>query len=225
MDPRHLELPPDWQRVLSSVLRSDSFRALSTFLDDARRTKTIFPPAHEVFAAFRYTPIDQVKVVLLGQDPYHDDGQAHGLCFSVRAPTPTPPSLRNIFRELHADVGVPVPSHGDLSAWAHQGVLLLNTVLTVEAHAAGSHQGKGWEAFTDEVIRAVSAVRPHVVFCLWGNHARKKTMLIDRARHSVVESAHPSPLSARKFFGTRPFSAINRALRDAGQSPIDWRLP
>src|SRR5690606_19947249 len=175
------------------------------FVAEERSRSTVYPPEPEVFAALHLTPLAQVKVVILGQDPYHGPGQAHGLCFSVRSGTVLPPSLRNIYRELHDDLGIDPPRSGDLTAWARQGVLLLNTTLTVRGGQAGSHQGKGWEMFTDQVIRTVSAKPDVVVFVLWGAHARKKKALIDRTRHVVIESAHPSPLSAHNgFFGSRP---------------------
>ena len=178
-----------------------------------------------MFAALHLTALSQVKVLILGQDPYHGPGQAHGLCFSVRPGTPPPPSLKNIFTELRDDLGIEAPAHGDLSAWARQGVLLLNATLTVRARQAASHQGKGWERFTDAVIRAVNDKPERVVFILWGNAARKKPALVDTDRHVVVESAHPSPLSAhRGFFGSRPFSRANEALVAAGREPVDWRL-
>jgi uracil-DNA glycosylase len=167
-----------------------------------------------------------VKVLILGQDPYHDDNQAHGLCFSVRPGVKPPPSLKNIFRELHDDVGFRIPSNGYLVPWAEQGILLLNAVLTVRAHQANSHKGKGWEVFTDAIIETVASKKDPVIFILWGSYAQKKTQLIDTARHIIISSAHPSPLSAnRGFFGSRPFSQINKALQDNGNQPIDWQLP
>jgi uracil-DNA glycosylase len=178
-----------------------------------------------VFAALHLTPFADVKVVILGQDPYHGAGQAHGLCFSVRQGVPPPPSLVNIFKELHDDLGIDPPSHGCLDAWAHQGVLLLNATLTVRARQAASHQGKGWETFTGEVLRAVNAKPERVVFILWGASARKQRVLVDTSRHVVIESAHPSPLSAHNgFFGSRPFSRANAALEAAGREPVDWHV-
>ena len=217
-------LPAAWRAPLAPFF-ADSATAtgLETFLAEEWRTQTIFPPRAELFAALRLTPPENVRVLILGQDPYHDDGQAHGLCFSVRKGVPLPPSLRNIFKELEADLGVTAPRHGDLSEWARQGVLLLNTVLTVRAHQAHSHAGHGWEEFTDSVIRAVSAKTEPVVFVLWGAPAQKKMPLINAARHVVVHSVHPSPLSAyRGFFGSRPFSAINQALASNGFPAIAW---
>jgi uracil-DNA glycosylase len=184
----------------------------------------VYPAHDEVFAALHHTPYAQVKVVLLGQDPYHGPGQAHGLCFSVRHGVAVPPSLQNMFKELRDDLGIAIPSHGNLTSWAQRGVLLLNTTLTVRAGSAGSHHGKGWETFTDEVIRVVNQ-REFVVFVLWGANARRKKLLIDTARHTIIESAHPSPLSAHNgFFGSRPFSRINAALQAAGVEPVDWSL-
>lgn len=221
-----VDLPPCWREALAPELAADWFRDLGQFIDAARAAGPVFPPESDVFAAFTLTPLARVKVVLLGQDPYHDEGQAHGLCFSVRPGVPAPPSLVNVFRELAADVpGFTRPAHGHLAAWARQGVLLLNAVLTVNAHAAHSHRGRGWERFTDAAIAAVNASRPHAVFVLWGNAARKKAALVDRDRHTVIEGAHPSPLSYRHFAGSRPFSRVNAALAAHGQEPIDWRLP
>lgn len=191
-----------------------------------RAQHQVFPPPHQVFAALHLTPCAELKAVILGQDPYHGPGQAHGLCFSVAAGVAPPPSLRNIFTELETDLGIARPDHGDLSAWARHGVLLLNTSLTVRAHQAASHKGKGWERFTDRVIEVVNDKPERVVFILWGAHARKKKALIDRSRHVVIESSHPSPLSAHNgFLGSRPFSRANEALVAAGRDPVDWRLP
>ena len=219
-----MQLPASWQGAIGSELNEPYFGELQAFLKSERATKEVFPPEAEVFTALALTAFDDVKVLLLGQDPYHDDGQAHGLCFSVKPPTKPPPSLRNIFNELQADVGVAPPSHGDLTAWARQGVLLLNAVLTVHAHQANSHKDRGWERFTDAVIRAVSAREKPVVFCLWGAYARKKVKLIDGDKHAIIEGAHPSPLSVAKFKGSKPFSAINNALVKQGQEPINWKL-
>jgi uracil-DNA glycosylase len=219
-----MKIPESWRRHLGAEVEAPYFRDLLAFLERERATKKIFPPAEDVFRALELTPRDAVKVVLLGQDPYHDDGQAHGLCFSVKPPTRPPPSLKNIFRELKDDLGIDPPEHGDLTAWARQGVLLLNTVLTVTAHEPASHKNRGWERFTDAVIGKVNESEQPIVFCLWGAHAQKKAKLVDRSRHAVVECAHPSPLSAKKFFGSKPFSAINAALVASGQAPIDWTL-
>ncbi len=199
--------------------------ALSAFLAEEEREHRVYPPAPEIFAAFHLTPLDHVRVVVLGQDPYHGPGQAHGLAFSVRAGVPTPPSLRNIYKELRADLGVPLAPHGDLTSWARQGVLLLNTVLTVREHAAHSHRGQGWETFTDAVVEVLNERREGLVFVLWGAHAAQKAARIDRERHHVIASPHPSPLSARRgFFGSRPFSAINAWSAARGEDAIEWRL-
>ncbi|CAH1387816.1 uracil-DNA glycosylase [Candidatus Nitrotoga sp. M5] len=215
-----------WRPILIKETRKPYFKKLQHFVSEQRQQVKVFPPDAEVFAALHLTPIEQVKVLILGQDPYHDDGQAHGLCFSVRPGIAIPPSLLNIFKELRSDLGCKIPNNGYLKHWAEQGVLLLNSVLTVQAHQANSHQGKGWETFTDAVIAAVNAQSDLVMFVLWGANARKKMALIDTGRHLVIESPHPSPLSAhRGFFGSRPFSRINAALRDAGKTEIDWQIP
>ena len=216
----------DWNPILRGEFAKPYWPELQAFVSEERRHHAVYPPHDEVFAALHRTPYAEVKAVILGQDPYHGPGQAHGLCFSVRPGVALPPSLRNIFQELEADVGVRPPNHGCLDAWADQGVLLLNTTLTGRAHAAASHQKHGWETFTDEVIKAVDAKDDRVVFILWGAAARKKKALIDRSRHAVIESAHPSPLSAHNgFFGSRPFSRTNEALEAAGREPIDWTIP
>ena len=218
-------LPEDWRSALAPILKTESFRNLGSFLETEYAEQTVFPPVDDLFSAFRLTPLDKVRIVILGQDPYHDDGQAHGLAFSVRPGIPFPPSLRNIFRELHDDIGCAVPASGALIPWAKQGVLLLNTVLTVRAHHAASHQKHGWEQFTDGVISYLSSRGKPLIFVLWGAPAQKKKSLIDTARHTVIESVHPSPLSAyRGFFGSRPFSQINRLLLQNGESQIDWQL-
>jgi uracil-DNA glycosylase len=219
-----IDLPADWQAALAPVLASERFAALARFVDDERARGPVFPAEDDVWRAFVLTPLCTVKVVLVGQDPYHDDGQAHGLCFSVRPGRKKPPSLKNIFAELTRDLGIDEPVEGDLSGWARQGVLLLNTVLTVRAHAAHSHKARGWEEVTDAALAAVNARSTAAVFCLWGNHAQKKASLVDRSRHGLVTAAHPSPLSVAKFRGSRPFSAINRALQERDRAPIDWRL-
>jgi uracil-DNA glycosylase len=216
----------DWNPVLRGEFVKPYWKQLQQFVAGERARYTVFPPEDEVFAALHLTPYATTRVVILGQDPYHGPKQAHGLCFSVRQGVAIPPSLANIYTELTADLGIPAPSHGNLEAWARQGVLLLNATLTVRAGQAASHQGKGWETFTDEVLRVVNA-KPHlVVFILWGASARRKKSLIDLTRHAVIESAHPSPLSAHNgFFGSHPFSRTNQALEVAGLDPIDWRLP
>ncbi len=214
----------DWNPLLRAEFDKPYWHALQSFVASEREQHAVYPAHADVFAALHHTPFADTKVVVLGQDPYHGPRQAHGLCFSVQRGVATPPSLANIFKELQADVGMPIPSHGNLARWAQRGVLLLNTTLTVRAAQAGSHQGKGWETFTDEVIRVANS-KPFVVFVLWGAQARKKKSLIDVSRHAVVESAHPSPLSAHQgFTGSRPFSQINAALRAAGLSDIDWAL-
>ncbi|MFD7923268.1 uracil-DNA glycosylase [Streptomyces sp. NPDC059740] len=218
-------LPESWRGVLGEELTKPYFKELTEFVEEERANGPVYPPREEVFAALEATPFDEVKVLVLGQDPYHGEGQGHGLCFSVRPGVRVPPSLRNIYKELRDDLGHPVPDNGYLMPWARQGVLLLNAVLTVRAGEANSHKGKGWERFTDAVIRAVSGRRDPVVFVLWGNYARKKLPLIDTERHTVVEGAHPSPLSARRFFGSRPFSQIDAAIAAHGHTPVDWRVP
>lgn len=216
----------DWNPILRPQFDQPYWSDLQRFVAEERARGPVYPPHAEVFAALHLTPFADVKVVILGQDPYHGPRQAHGLCFSVRPGVPLPRSLLNIFQELHDDLGIDPPGHGCLDAWARQGVLLLNTTLTVRGGKAASHQGHGWETFTDEVIKAVSAKEERVVFILWGSAARRKKALIDRSRHTIVESAHPSPLSAHNgFFGSRPFSATNEALTAAGRDPIDWRIP
>jgi uracil-DNA glycosylase len=221
-----VDLPLSWHHALASELAQPYFGKLAAFVDAERVQHQVFPPEADVFNALKTTPLEQVNVLLLGQDPYHNDGQAHGLCFSVRPGVQPPPSLVNMFRELRDDLGYPVPNNGYLQYWAEQGVLMLNAVLTVRAHEANSHKGKGWERFTDAVIRNVNEKGDQVVFVLWGNYAQKKLTLIDTTRHVVVQSAHPSPLSARNgFFGSRPFSKINAALEAAGKPVIDWQIP
>jgi uracil-DNA glycosylase len=215
----------DWNPVLRAEFAKPYWPQLQDFVRAERSRGPVYPPNDEVFACLHLTPYADTRVLVLGQDPYHGPHQAHGLCFSVRRGVGIPPSLVNIYEELRTDLGIEPPDHGNLEAWARQGVLLLNTTLTVRGGQAASHQGKGWEIFTDEVIKAVSAKDHRVVFILWGRHARDKKALIDAGRHTVIESAHPSPLSARNgFFGSRPFSRTNAALVEAGLEPIDWRL-
>jgi uracil-DNA glycosylase len=213
----------DWNPILKSEFDEQYWVRLQEFVQSERRRTTVYPEPQDVFAALHLTSFADTKVVILGQDPYHGPGQAHGLCFSVRPGVPMPPSLRNIVRELHDDLGCPMPEHGNLESWARSGVLLLNTTLTVRSGEAASHQGQGWETFTDRVIGAVND-KPHgVVFILWGASSRRKKSLIDTTRHAVIESAHPSPLSAHNgFFGSRPFSRANEALIKFGLDPIDW---
>ena len=215
----------DWDPLLHTEASKPYWNTLQTFVTHERETHVVYPAPADVLAALQLTPCDSVRVMILGQDPYHGAGQAHGLSFSVRRGMPIPPSLANIFKELATDLGVAAPSHGNLEQWAAQGVLLVNSTLTVRAAEPASHQGNGWETFTDEIIRTVNSKREHVVFVLWGNAARKKRALIDTSRHTIIESAHPSPLSAhRGFFGSKPFSRTNAALAKAGQRTINWEL-
>ncbi len=219
-------LPSSWMAVLGDEFDQPYMQELRAFLK-ARKSQgaTIYPPSDAIFNAFNATPFDQVKVVILGQDPYHGPGQAHGLCFSVQDGTPPPPSLVNIYKEQASDLGVSQSGSGDLSPWARQGVLLLNAVLTVEHGQAASHQGKGWEKFTDAAVAALNAHRQGLVFLLWGSSAQKKGAIVDAARHHVLKAPHPSPLSAhRGFFGCRHFSKTNALLVKAGKVPIDWRI-
>jgi uracil-DNA glycosylase len=216
------KLPADWKEALGEEMAAPYFQELADFVDGERRQHTVFPAEDNVFLALRLTPLAEVKVVLLGQDPYHNDGQAHGLCFSVPPGVKMPPSLVNIFKELKSDLGCKVPTGGCLESWARQGVLLLNVVLTVRAHEPHSHKRRGWERFTDSVIRAVAGRPRPAVFALWGNHAQQKEKLVDASRHRIVAAAHPSPLSARLFFGSRPFSKVNMALEELGYTPINW---
>ncbi|HEV7934738.1 MAG TPA: uracil-DNA glycosylase [Actinomadura sp.] len=218
-------LPDDWRARLEPLLDPDRMAALSEFVEEEYETQTVFPPKEDLFSAFRHCSYEDARVLILGQDPYHGVGQAHGMSFSVREGVRKPPSLRNIFKELAADLDVPVSDNGELIPWAEQGVLLLNAVLTVREGQPGSHAGKGWEEFTDATIKALNAKDSRVVFVLWGAYARKKARLVTAPQHVVLESAHPSPLSAKKFFGTRPFSATNKALADAGLPEVDWALP
>lgn len=218
-------LPPSWQAIVSGERGKPYFVELERFLAEERKSQTIYPPEHLTFRALELTPFESVHVVLLGQDPYHGPDQAHGLCFSVTPESKPPPSLVNIFRELKADLGIPIPKSGCLESWARQGVLLLNTVLTVRANEPLSHRNQGWEKFTDRIIRAIGDKPDPVVFLLWGGHAQKKASLIDQDRHIVISSAHPSPLAASSgFFGSKPFSKVNSALRNLGKREIDWRL-
>jgi uracil-DNA glycosylase len=211
-----------WKQHLASEFEQPYFTELRRFVRDEYASRIVFPPPAQIFRAFDECPFDNVKVVILGQDPYHGAGQAMGLCFAVGAHVAAPPSLQNIFKEIESDLGHDVSHDPDLSRWARQGVLLLNATLTVRENAAGSHQGKGWERFTDAAVRALSQERDGVVFMLWGNYARQKGASIDRSKHLVLESAHPSPLSARRFFGCRHFSKANAYLERQGKTPIEW---
>ncbi|MDC7241441.1 MAG: uracil-DNA glycosylase [Spirochaetales bacterium] len=224
---REVKLEASWLDVMGDEFEKPYMEELRSFLlQEKQNGKSLFPPGQQIFYALDRTPFHRVKVVILGQDPYHGPGQAHGLCFSVQPGVDPPPSLINIYKEMESDLGLQPPPHGCLSSWADQGVLLLNSVLTVEAHRAASHQGRGWEQFTDRIIRELENRREHLVFILWGGYARKKGSFIRRDRHLVIESPHPSPLSSyRGFFGSRPFTRSNDYLQQTGQTPIDWKLP
>lgn len=218
-----VKIEPSWKEVLQPEFEKTYFEELTNFVKHEYQTQHIFPPGKEIFNAFNFCPFNQLKAVIIGQDPYHGPGQAHGLCFSVREGVDFPPSLRNIFKEINADCGSPIPKSGDLTRWANQGVLLLNATLTVRAHQAGSHQKKGWETFTDAVIKTVSAQKENVVFLLWGAYAQHKAELIDKSKHFILESVHPSPLSAsRGFFGNHHFTRANEFLKTKGLTPIQW---
>lgn len=226
-DTDRIKLEPSWKARVGDYLLRPEMRALSAFLRErAAAGARIFPPARNIFAAFDATPFDRVKVVVLGQDPYHGPGQAHGLCFSVQPDVPVPPSLLNMYKEVERDLGLPRPDHGYLMPWARQGVLLLNAVLTVEQGKAGAHQGRGWEEFTDHVVEVLDREREGLVFMLWGSYAQKKGRIVDARRHRVLRTTHPSPLSAhRGFLGSGHFSAANDYLKRRGEAPIDWSLP
>ena len=218
-----VRIDESWRQVLQPEFDKPYFELLTDFVRHAYRTTQCFPPAGQIFRAFDLCPFDQVRVVIIGQDPYHDVNQAHGLCFSVQDGVPAPPSLVNIYKELNRDLGKPIPTSGDLTHWAEQGVLLLNATLTVEAHRAGSHQGKGWEELTDAAIQALNNQRSNIVFMLWGSYAQRKGQFIDRRRHLVLTAVHPSPLSAyRGFIGCGHFSQANAYLQQHGQTPIAW---
>ena len=219
----NVQIEDSWKRHLQTEFDKPYFEALTSFVRDEYSKGRCYPPGKLIFNAFNLCPFDQVKVVLIGQDPYHEPGQAMGLCFSVNQGVLFPPSLQNIFKEIADDIGTPIPASGDLTRWAKQGVMLLNATLTVREHQAGSHQGKGWETFTDAVIQTLAREREHLVFILWGSYAQKKGAFIDRSRHLVLQSAHPSPLSAyRGFFGNRHFSKANEYLKAHGIEPIQW---
>ena len=225
MEKTEPRIEKEWLEVLRTEFEKPYFTELKAFLTEEKKQYRVYPPGSRIFAAFDYTPFSKVKVVILGQDPYHGDGQAHGLCFSVPDGVALPPSLVNIYKELSTDLGIPVPKSGNLENWARQGVLLLNATLTVRANQAGSHQRHGWENFTDEVIRQLSARHTGLVFILWGSYAQAKEALIDTSRHYVLKAVHPSPLSVyRGFFGCRHFSKTNELLLKAGKEPVDWRL-
>jgi uracil-DNA glycosylase len=219
-----VKIDPGWKSRLQQEFDKDYFAKLAGFIKEEYRKTTIYPPGSLIFNAFNLCPFERVKAVIIGQDPYHGPGQAHGLCFSVRDKIDFPPSLVNIFKEIESDLGLPYPESGDLTRWARQGVLLLNATLTVRAHQAGSHQRKGWEEFTDYAIKVLNGEKENLVFFLWGNYALKKGESIDRSKHLVLESVHPSPLSAsRGFFGNKHFSRCNEYLGNNGIEPIDWR--
>lgn len=220
----NVDIEPSWKNVLNDEFEKPYFKELAEFVKQEYHSHTCFPPGKQIFSAFDYSTFDKTKVVIIGQDPYHGPNQANGLCFSVKEGIPLPPSLKNIFEEINSDLGKPIPTTGDLSRWAAQGVLLLNATLTVRAHQAGSHQGKGWEQFTDKVIRTLSEEKEGIVFLLWGGFAKKKTKLIDTNKHHVLTSGHPSPLSANRgyWFGNKHFSKTNSILQQSGRSPIKW---
>lgn len=219
----NVQIEEGWKRALAPEFEKPYFKELTDFVRKEYNTTTVYPPGRLIFNAFNLCPFDRVKVVIIGQDPYHGPGQAHGLCFSVNDGVPFPPSLQNIFKEIHDDLGSPVPASGNLTRWAEQGVLLLNATLTVRAHQAGSHQGHGWETFTDAAIRVLAENREHLVFILWGSYAQKKGAFIDRQKHLVLTSVHPSPLSAyHGFFGNKHFSRANAYLVEHGETPIQW---
>lgn len=218
-----VKMEASWKAHLEEEFRKPYFEKLTDFVRSEYAGKKVYPPAGMIFSAFDHCPFNEVKVVIVGQDPYHEPGQANGLCFSVTDQVAIPPSLQNIYEEIHNDLGKPVPTNGNLERWARQGVLLLNAILTVQAHRAGSHQGKGWEIFTDAVIRHLSREREHLVFMLWGAYAQHKGEAIDTNRHLILKSSHPSPLAAhRGFFGNRHFSKANEYLLTHGMKPIDW---
>ncbi|RLU01728.1 MAG: uracil-DNA glycosylase [Ketobacter sp.] len=227
MSPEQVKMEPSWKQHLLPQFQADYMQQLRQFLVQQKKAgKVIYPKGDEYFNAFNLTPFDQVKVVIIGQDPYHGPGQAHGLCFSVQQGVAFPPSLQNIFKEIHADLGLPIPKNGCLTHWAEQGVLLLNAVLTVEQSKAAAHQGKGWELFTDAAIKELNDQREGIVFLLWGSYAQKKGQIIDPKKHCVLKAPHPSPLSAhRGFFGCKHFSKANQYLESIGKSPIDWSVP
>ncbi|MDQ8037585.1 MAG: uracil-DNA glycosylase [Pedobacter sp.] len=225
---QRVKLDAEWKQVLGDEFLAPYMHDLRGFIEQEKKSgKTIYPPGPEIFNALDTTPLSKVKVVILGQDPYHGAGQAHGLCFSVRRGVMPPPSLVNIYKEIQSDLGIAPPRHGELTHWAEQGVLLLNSVLTVQAGLAASHQNRGWETFTDAVIRVLNEQREHLVFMLWGSYAHRKGRFIDARKHLVLKSVHPSPLSANRggWFGCRHFSQANRYLEAQGQAPIDWSLP
>jgi uracil-DNA glycosylase len=225
MEKHPVNINEEWYEILKDQFNADYFKQLKSFLLNEKKQHTVFPPGNEIFSAFDITPFSRVKVVILGQDPYHGPGQANGLCFSVKDGVPHPPSLRNIFKEIEQDLGIPYPKTGNLEPWARQGVFMINATLTVRARQAGSHQKKGWESFTDTVIQRLSEQKEGLVFLLWGNYAIAKSKFIDSEKHHILTSVHPSPLSAfRGFFGCKHFSLTNQILKNQGRDEIDWRL-
>ena len=224
MTSTNIVIHPSWKKELSSLFSEEYFSSLKSFLITEKKNYTVFPPGKKIFSAFDRTPFEDVKVVIIGQDPYHGAGQANGLCFSVSDGIRKPPSLNNIFKELNSDLGIPIPETGNLEPWADQGVLLLNATLTVRAGEAGSHQKKGWEKFTDGVIKKISDDKEGVVFLLWGRFAHTKAELIDENKHHVLKAAHPSPLARGAYFGSKHFSKTNKILKQKGLNPIDWRI-
>lgn len=225
MKPADVDIDPSWKTVLAEEFKKDYFNQIKSHLvKEIKAGKIIYPPGKLIFNAFNQTPFDKVKVVIIGQDPYHGPGEAMGLCFSVPKEVRIPPSLRNIYKEIHADIGATIPNHGDLSSWAKQGVLLLNTCLTVEHKQAGSHKNLGWQLFTDAVIKSISDKLTGIVFLLWGNFAKSKVALVDEMNHYVLSSAHPSPLAGNRFFGNHHFSQTNEILKSQGKSEITWQI-
>jgi len=216
------QLPPCWQEKLAGEFEKPSFQKLLAFLDEEAKTHKIYPPSSLIFNAFDKCPFEEVKVVIIGQDPYPGDGQANGLCFSVSDGVKIPPSLKNIFKEIQSDLGKEIPTSGNLERWAKQGVLLINTILTVRAGKAASHRNKGWEPFTSTVIRLLNEQQEQIVFLLWGNYAQQKGKIIDDKKHLILKSAHPSPLSVKQFVGNKHFSQTNQYLQQCGKTPIDW---
>lgn len=214
----------EWLEILQDELKKDYFLSLKNFLSEEEKNHIIFPPGPQIFSAFDLTPFSKIKVVIIGQDPYHGFGQANGLCFSVADGIKKPPSLQNIFKEIQSDLGIPIPDNGNLEKWADQGVLLLNATLTVRANQAGSHQNKGWEIFTDAVIKKISDLKSGIIFLLWGNFAKQKANLIDKNKHFVLEAPHPSPLARGGFFGCKHFSITNKILQDTNREPINWSV-
>jgi uracil-DNA glycosylase len=217
-----IQLPPSWAAQLTSEMEKPYFQKMLAFLDEELATQTVYPPQSLIFNAFEKCPFDKVKVVIIGQDPYHGQGQANGLCFSVNDAIKIPPSLRNIFKEIQTDLGTSIPTSGNLERWAEQGVLLLNAILTVRASQAASHREKGWELFTDAVIQLLCEKKSNLVFLLWGNYAQQKGKIVDRNKHHILQAAHPSPLSAKLFFGNCHFSQTNKYLEQQGKTPIEW---